>query len=191
MVREKFLIENDAKFLTGWPIFGRIEYEDVVFEPMPGAVHVRLKFDALDRRLFQVVEARGRFAEVNSQSRELEILFQLRHFDRRDFDGDTMRLRQMRVPMPSPRARAQDGENCQDRGCDQTRISEFESVPTLADSAQPARRSPGNIAEDLSGDSPEKCSDRGECGKCFGERRGCFHEGDTAGPRKSFTDLFL
>src|SRR5712691_8316542 len=47
MTRKKFLVEYDAEFLIGRPIFGRLEDKDIVFDPVPGAVHVRLKIDAL------------------------------------------------------------------------------------------------------------------------------------------------
>src|SRR5437870_964428 len=108
---------------------------------------MRLKFDALNRRFFQIVQTRRRFAEINDQPREFEVLLEFGDFDRGYLGRDTMRLWQMRIPIPSPRARAQDRENCHHRRSERARIKAFEPVPAFADSTEPARRSPGNISE--------------------------------------------
>src|SRR6266576_2556102 len=67
MAREKILVEVYSEFLVGRPIFGWLENQNVVLEPMPRAVEMRLKVDALDRRLLHVFQTRRRFAEINYQ----------------------------------------------------------------------------------------------------------------------------
>src|SRR4029453_3406340 len=47
VVRKKFLVENNPEFLVLRPIFGWFKNQNVVFDPMPGAVEMRLEFDAL------------------------------------------------------------------------------------------------------------------------------------------------
>src|SRR5262245_43442642 len=92
MIRKKFLVEDDMKLLVRRPVFGRLEDQNVVFDPMPAPIEMRLKIDAPDRRLFQIIEARRRFAEINNQSRKFELLFQFSDLDRCDLDRDVVPL---------------------------------------------------------------------------------------------------
>ena len=102
VAREKFPVEDDPDFLIGRPILGRLENENVGLDPTPCAVPVRLKLHALHGRLFQILQAGSRFAEVNDEAREFEVLLQPGDFYRHDFYRDATRLRQMRIPVPSP-----------------------------------------------------------------------------------------
>src|SRR5436190_18986867 len=102
-----------------------------------------------------------------------------------------MRFRQLRIPIPSPGARTRDCEERKNSRRDESRIRAFETAPAFADSAEPIWRPPGNIAEDLSGNSPQKGAGGSSPFNRFGNRRGSFHRLDTPGHQKSFRRLFL